>query len=87
MTAPQKSSVTLYSLSPKFGSDFLHGKSLLWLSIGEKMWYTTVSIALWEKKDMTKIGFDNQKYLTTQSAQIRQRIAQYGGKLYLEFGG
>ena len=51
------------------------------------MWYTTVSISLWEKKDMPKIGFDNQKYLTTQSAQIRQRIAQFGGKLYLEFGG
>ena len=32
-------------------------------------------------------GFDNQKYLTMQSEQIRQRIAQCGGKLYLEFGG
>ena len=32
-------------------------------------------------------GFDNQKYLTTQSEQIRKRIAQFGGKLYLEFGG
>ena len=37
--------------------------------------------------DMSKIGFDNQKYLTTQSEQIRKRIAQFGGKLYLEFGG
>ena len=36
---------------------------------------------------MTAIGFDNQKYLTTQSEQIRHRIAQFGGKLYLEFGG
>ncbi len=36
---------------------------------------------------MSKIGFDNQKYLTTQSEQIRNRIAQFGGKLYLEFGG
>ena len=36
---------------------------------------------------MAAIGFDNQKYLTTQSEQIRQRIAQFGGKLYLEFGG
>ncbi len=36
---------------------------------------------------MKKIGFDNQKYLTTQSEQIRKRIAQFGGKLYLEFGG
>ncbi len=37
--------------------------------------------------DMSKIGFDNQQYLTTQSEQIRKRIAQFGGKLYLEFGG
>ncbi len=36
---------------------------------------------------MKMIGFDNQQYLTTQSEQIRQRIAQFGGKLYLEFGG
>ncbi len=36
---------------------------------------------------MGKIGFDNQKYLSLQSEQIRQRIAQFGGKLYLEFGG
>ncbi len=36
---------------------------------------------------MAKIGFDNQKYLTMQSEQIRKRIAQFGGKLYLEFGG
>ena len=36
---------------------------------------------------MAKIGFDNQKYIETQSAHIRERIAQFGGKLYLEFGG
>ena len=36
---------------------------------------------------MTKIGFDNQKYIETQSAHIRERISQFGGKLYLEFGG
>jgi uncharacterized protein (UPF0371 family) len=36
---------------------------------------------------MRAIGFDNQKYLETQSEQIRRRIAQFGGKLYLEFGG
>ncbi len=34
-----------------------------------------------------KIGFDNQKYLTMQSEHIRERIAQFGDKLYLEFGG
>ena len=36
---------------------------------------------------MVKIGFDNDKYITTQSANIRERIAKFGGKLYLEFGG
>ena len=36
---------------------------------------------------MTKIGFDNEKYLKMQSAHIKERIAQFGGKLYLEFGG
>ncbi len=36
---------------------------------------------------MTKIGFDNEKYLELQSKHIRERIAQFGGKLYLEFGG
>ena len=34
-----------------------------------------------------KIGFDNAKYLRTQSEHIRERIAQFGGRLYLEFGG
>lgn len=36
---------------------------------------------------MRAIGFDNERYLKTQSEQIRHRIAQFGGKLYLEFGG
>ena len=36
---------------------------------------------------MDKVAFDNEKYLQTQSAHIRERIAQFGGKLYLEFGG
>ena len=36
---------------------------------------------------MKPIGFDNQKYLTIQSEQIQKRIADFGGKLYLEFGG
>ncbi len=34
-----------------------------------------------------KIGFDNNKYLETQSQHIRDRIAKFGDKLYLEFGG
>lgn len=36
---------------------------------------------------MLKIGFDNDKYLKLQSECIRDRIASFGGKLYLEFGG
>ncbi|MBQ9689577.1 MAG: DUF1846 family protein, partial [Candidatus Methanomethylophilaceae archaeon] len=34
-----------------------------------------------------KVGFDNDMYLKTQSEHIRERIKQFGGKLYLEFGG
>ena len=34
-----------------------------------------------------KAGFDNKKYLETQAMHIRERISQFGGKLYLEFGG
>ncbi|MDO4288507.1 MAG: DUF1846 domain-containing protein [Eubacterium sp.] len=36
---------------------------------------------------MQRIGFDNDKYLTMQSEHIRERMAQFGGKLYMEFGG
>ncbi|MBQ9413646.1 MAG: DUF1846 domain-containing protein [Clostridia bacterium] len=36
---------------------------------------------------MKKIGFDNEKYVQLQSKCIRERIATFGGKLYLEFGG
>ena len=32
-------------------------------------------------------GFDNEKYLELQETRIKERIAQFGGKLYLEFGG
>ena len=34
-----------------------------------------------------KLGFDNDKYLKMQSDHIRERINQFGDKLYLEFGG
>jgi len=34
-----------------------------------------------------KYGFDNEKYLKIQSEHIKQRIAKFGDKLYLEFGG
>ena len=36
---------------------------------------------------MFKTGFDNDKYLRMQSQHIKERIAGFGGKLYLEFGG
>ncbi len=36
---------------------------------------------------MKKIGFDNDKYIKLQSEKIMERIASFGGKLYLEFGG
>ncbi len=32
-------------------------------------------------------GFDNSKYIALQAEHIRERIDQFGGKLYLEFGG
>ena len=36
---------------------------------------------------MNRVGFDNDKYLRLQSQKILERIEQFGGKLYLEFGG
>ena len=36
---------------------------------------------------MFKKGFDNEKYIKLQSQNIRDRIAMFGGKLYMEFGG
>lgn len=36
---------------------------------------------------MNKLGFDNDKYLRMQSENIKMRISEFGGKLYLEFGG
>ena len=40
-----------------------------------------------EINGMKKIGFDNEKYIKLQSQNIRDRIAMFGGKLYMEFGG
>ena len=34
-----------------------------------------------------KTGFNNDKYLKSQSEHIKERISQFGDKLYLEFGG
>jgi len=40
-----------------------------------------------KEKAMKMTGFDNDKYLKLQSEKIQERIAAFGGKLYLEFGG
>ena len=34
-----------------------------------------------------RTGFDNDKYIELQAEHIRERVGQFGGKLYLEFGG
>ncbi|MBQ0063689.1 MAG: DUF1846 domain-containing protein [Prevotella sp.] len=36
---------------------------------------------------MKALGFDNEKYLRIQSERIKERIARFGDKLYMEFGG
>lgn len=36
---------------------------------------------------MKKIAFSNEQYVTLQSKHIKERISQFGDKLYLEFGG
>lgn len=36
---------------------------------------------------MNKIAFDNEKYLTIQRENIMKRVAAFGDKLYIEFGG
>ena len=37
--------------------------------------------------NVINIGFDNSKYLKEQSKSIMDRAAQFGNRLYLEFGG
>ena len=34
-----------------------------------------------------KPGFSNEAYIRLQSEKIRSRIGEFGGKLYMEFGG
>ncbi|HQB09598.1 MAG TPA: DUF1846 family protein, partial [bacterium] len=36
---------------------------------------------------VSKIGFDNEKYLKEQSEEILKRVKMFNNKLYLEFGG
>jgi Uncharacterized protein conserved in bacteria len=37
--------------------------------------------------DWMRTGFDNDKYIRIQSEHIKDRVDEFGGKLYLEFGG
>jgi uncharacterized protein (UPF0371 family) len=36
---------------------------------------------------VSKLPFDNKKYLKLQAGKIMERMEKFGGKLYLEFGG
>jgi uncharacterized protein (UPF0371 family) len=36
---------------------------------------------------VNRIGFDNEKYLNEQAAEILERVNRFDNKLYLEFGG
>ena len=38
-------------------------------------------------ENVMKNGFSNEKYIELQSGKIKERIAKFGGKLYMEFGG
>ncbi|HOO99380.1 MAG TPA: DUF1846 domain-containing protein [Bacteroidales bacterium] len=38
-------------------------------------------------RNRTRIGFDNEKYLTEQTAAILERVNRFNDKLYIEFGG
>ena len=44
-------------------------------------------IIKWGRIKLSGVGFDNDKYIRLQSERIRERIDEFGGKLYLEFGG
>ena len=46
-----------------------------------------IRIFVYRKDGIMKNGFDNEKYLRIQSEHIKERISQFGNKLYLEFGG
>ena len=36
---------------------------------------------------MTRVAFDNEKYIKLQSAKIMERVKRFDNKLYIEFGG
>jgi uncharacterized protein (UPF0371 family) len=38
-------------------------------------------------EDLSRIGFDNEKYLQEQTSAILERVSRFNDKLYLEFGG
>ena len=49
--------------------------------------FAIISKLLWRGYFMKKVGFDNKEYIRLQSQNIRDRIAMFGDKLYMEFGG
>ena len=36
---------------------------------------------------MTRVAFDNEKYIKLQSAKIMERVKRFDNKLYIESGG
>ncbi len=90
------------NLAKAHGTDFslIHREMLLWGKhkgspspdkVGEKVSKAgkppCLKNAEEERNMVMTRGFDNQKYIKMQSQHIQDRIAQFGGKLYLEFGG
>ena len=54
---------------------------------GKRLYFTLEYFFQNEAMTVQKIGFDNDKYLKLQTERILSRVEQFGGKLYLEFGG
>lgn len=49
--------------------------------------YNDICIFCVKDEGKMKVGFDNNQYLQLQSQKIAERVSEFGGKLYLEFGG
>ena len=62
------------------------GKSRFFLVLARKMCYAKC-VFLFGGAALMKIGFDNELYMQKQREHILERISQFNGKLYLEFGG
>ena len=51
------------------------------------LWHNLLVNLIEGRESRMRQGFDNEKYISLQAEHIKERIAQFGGKLYLEFGG